>query len=112
MSNFSQTQSGIVVPKRKAIRCGYCPRHILREDEPTGKLKIVDGRPMCPTCRVVKLGRMGKEILRDGKFYKQDVAEAKKLADKREMERVQDIAAFSVEQSGTQNEELRNKKNL
>jgi len=112
MTVFGKTEKGIVVPKRKAIQCGYCPRPIFKEHEPTGRLKIVNGMPMCPTCRVIKLDKNGKRILGDKKLYKQDVAAAEKLAEKHEQERVEEISATSIEKSGTQNKRVRRNKKL
>lgn len=111
---FGKTASGIEVPLRKGIQCGYCPRVIFKEHEPHGKLKLVDGRPMCPVCRVTKLDKAGRFITSGGerRRYDRDVIERDKLAEQLEKQRVEDIAATSVERSGTQNKTLRKQKGL
>lgn len=86
---FSQTSSGIIVPKEKSIQCGHCPRAIFPSKEPKGQIFIKDGRPICAPCRVVKLGRFGDRIRADkGKALRDQEAskEAQRAAEARRIE--------------------------
>lgn len=107
------TQGGIIIPKRKGVQCSFCSRTIYKEQEVKGRLWLVDGKPMCPTCRVTKLnGKTAKAIKDDKRKYEVDKKKAEQADKEKEKKRIEELSANSVDTLNVANEELRKRKGL
>lgn len=103
MSKYITTPSGIIAPKPKSIPCGYCSRKIKPEKQPKGRVKSHKGQPICTVCYIKRNSKYGKQIVRDGNRYNKDVKKAAETgaenARRREKERVEEVAAQSVQRT-------------
>ena len=79
--DFLKTNSGILVPQKKPIgyRCGFCPEIIFQHKESGNKVRLSNGKPICPRCRILR-GRFGKQIMSDKKAYLKDIDLKEKMA--------------------------------
>jgi hypothetical protein len=55
--------------------CGYCPRSIFKQNEVYGKIHMIDGKPACAVCRVMKFGsgHIREKITLDRAKYEEDI---------------------------------------
>jgi len=104
---MKKTASGILIPKKKGVDCSYCFRKIHKEQEPDGRLRLVEGRPMCPTCRAVKMSKFTSKILGDKSNHLKDKAQVTKKLEANEKSRVDIISSLSIEKSNTANKNKR-----
>jgi uncharacterized Zn finger protein (UPF0148 family) len=81
-------------------RCGYCPRVIFRDDEPDGEFRTLDGKIICPTCRVLKTSKLKKQIKADKKKYEAERKIQEEASSKKAKESVMDIAMASQDKIG------------
>lgn len=75
--------------------CGYCPRIIVQNREPKKEFVIINGKPMCPVCRVTKRGKMGEHILKQTDRALIDFEDGKKYKRELENRRIEQVAAES-----------------
>ena len=92
------------------MRCGYCPRVIFKSDEPDGEFKKVDGKVICPVCRILKTSKHKDEIKADKKKYDKEKKKKEKKELKEEFKRISEVAVASQERAGKKYKLKKNKK--
>ena len=80
-------------PKILCAMCEYCPRIIVKEDEPNGEYYVKDGKRMCMICRVVKGSKFEQEIKASKPRMEEDLKQLNEVFDQEETERIIAIAA-------------------
>lgn len=89
---LQRTKSGLLIPAHKpvGVQCGFCPTIIFRHNEAKGRLFMLQGKPICAKCRILKFSKFSKQIRRDKKIFKKDMEFKERM--------VQDLANQKVEQ--------------
>lgn len=102
MSEYTQTNSGIIVPKQPKrkptvtlVPCGYCPKQIMCESEPEGRPHVHKGKPMCRVCCVTKKGKLKNAIKANQSAAEQDVRDLEEAKREDERKRLLGISAES-----------------
>jgi hypothetical protein len=118
---FQRRKSGILAPAKsksegafgsqRALKCHYCPRPILKSQEPGGTLKTRDGHPICRICRATKASQCAKDIAAGKQDWENDRSRRKvalrQMEVSRANERVLDVAAESIIKTNTQNPNIK-----
>lgn len=82
------------------VRCGYCPRIVFKKDEPDGEFKKMDGKIICPVCRIMKKSNHREEIQKDGEIYKKEKEKKEEESRKEALVETTDIAMASQDRAG------------
>ena len=101
MAIQSVTANPILVPRPKAVQCGYCPKMIYKHQEAGGRLWMMNGKPACARCRIMAHRSMAARIREDEPAYRADVAERNKREQAEANKQVEHIAAESQKRTRT-----------
>lgn len=96
-----QVKNGIISPKPKKVKCGFCNRIIEQKNQPHERITIKDGRPICQVCLIKRKSDYWEDIKRSGNRYEKDLKEAARRGaeqfNRKEKERIERIAGQSLE---------------
>ena len=97
----TQPTSPILVPRPIGVQCGYCPKLIFKNQEAGGRLFLMNGRPACARCRIMKDHRMASRIRDNILAYKKDFDARTKREQESEDRKIREIALKSQKRTGT-----------
>lgn len=88
----------LLLPKKQYVPCGYCPQKIYKDMEANGRLYLLQGKPICARCRILKGSKMRFRILYDKGNLKKDLILRESILQKQENKRINEVALKSQQQ--------------
>jgi hypothetical protein len=94
---YTQTESGIVVPTKKpvGVRCGYCPVIIFKQNESNGRLFMFRDLPICARCRILKGSKFANKIRIDKARYEKGIENKEKQIQADADAKVRELAQYN-----------------